>query len=84
MSLSVAELQPVLHHLFHDTADRLAKDTGFCRRARKLTGPVFAQAVVFSLLEQPNATLDDFVVIDSPELGAFHAISSVPKPFLFS
>ena len=58
--LSIAELQPALHDLFTDTADALARATGFCRRARKLTGPAFAQALVFSLLENPAATLDDF------------------------
>lgn len=60
MPLSLAELHPVLHDLFHDTADDLARDTGFCRRARRLTGPVFAQSLVFALLENPQATLDDF------------------------
>jgi len=60
MPLSVAELQPVLHDLFHDTADEIARDSGFCQRARKLTGPAFAQALVFSLLENPDSTLDDF------------------------
>lgn len=60
MPLSVAELQPVLHDLFHANADELARQTGFCQRARKLTGAVFAQALVFSLLENPDATLDDF------------------------
>jgi hypothetical protein len=58
--LSIAELQPALHGLFTDTADALARATGFCRRARKLTGPAFAQALVFTLLENPAATLDDF------------------------
>src|SRR5262245_12422761 len=60
MSLSVAELQPALHDLFTDTAEDLAREAGFCRRARKLTGPVFAQALVFSLLHRPDSTLDDF------------------------
>src|SRR5262245_46158026 len=60
MPLSVAELQPALHDLFTDTADHLARQSGFCQRARKLTGPVFAQAVVFTLLSKPNATLDDY------------------------
>src|SRR5204863_8740822 len=41
------------------------------RRARKLTGPAFAQTLVFSLLENPDATLDDFAdfadeVLDLP------------------
>jgi hypothetical protein len=58
--LSIAELHPVLHDLFTATAAELARETGFCRRARKLTGPVFAQALVFTLLEKPDATLDDF------------------------
>lgn len=71
MALSVAELQPVLHDLFQDTADTLARESGFCKRARKLTGPVFAQSLVFSLLENPNATLDDFAdtaddLLDTP------------------
>jgi DDE family transposase len=60
MALSIAELQPVLHELFHETADDLAAQTGFCRRKRKLTGSVFAQTLVFSLLEKPDATLEDF------------------------
>src|SRR5947209_3208785 len=72
--LSVTELHPVLHDLFQDTADELARATGFCRRARKLTGPVFAQALVFSLLENPQATLDDFAEaaedhLDTPVTG---------------
>jgi hypothetical protein len=60
MPLSVAELQPVLHELFHECADAIARDSGFCRRARKLTGPVFAKSLVFALLKKPDATLDDF------------------------
>jgi hypothetical protein len=60
MTISVAELHTTLHDLFLDTADRLATDTGFCQRRRKLSGPVFAQAVVFSLLEKPDSSLQDF------------------------
>src|SRR4026209_1684998 len=69
MPLSVAELQPVLYDLFHDTADELARASGFCRRARKLTGPAFAQTLVFSLLENPDATLDDFADFPDVVLG---------------
>jgi hypothetical protein len=69
MPLSVAELQPVLHDLFHDGADALARDAGFCRRARKLTGPAFAQALVFCLLENPDATLEDFADFAAEALG---------------
>jgi hypothetical protein len=68
MPLSVAELQPVLYDLFYDTADHLARQAGFCHRARKLTGPVFSQSLVFSLLENPAATLDDFADTATDEL----------------
>lgn len=69
MTLSVAELQPVLHDLFHDTAAVLATESGFHQRSRCLTGPVFAQSVVFSLLQNPQATLDDFADT-AAQLGA--------------
>src|SRR4051794_32137741 len=60
MTLSVAELQPVLHDLFTDTADAMAHELDFCRRRRKITGSVFAQTLVFTLLDNPGATLDDY------------------------
>jgi hypothetical protein len=60
MTLSVADLHPALHDLFSDTADAMARELDFCRRARKITGAVFAQTLVFSLWENPAATLDDF------------------------
>jgi hypothetical protein len=68
--LSIAELHPALRDLFGDTADHLARATGFCRRARQLTGPAFARALVFSLLESPDSTLDDFAEFAADELGA--------------
>lgn len=60
MSLSVADLDTVLHDLFTDQADTLARDCGFCLRKRCLDGPTFAQAVVFQLLRKPDATLEDY------------------------
>jgi hypothetical protein len=69
VALSVAELQPVLHDLFTRAAESLALDTGFQRRARRLTGATFAQSVVFSLLEGPAATLDDYADA-AADLGA--------------
>jgi hypothetical protein len=51
MTISVAELQSVLQDLFVDTAEHFATETGFCQRARKLTGPVFAQCLVFTALQ---------------------------------
>lgn len=77
MPLSVAELQPVLHDLFNGTASDFARESKFCRRARKLTGPVFAQSLVFTLLENPNATLEDFADTACEELD----VSVSPQAF---
>jgi hypothetical protein len=38
----------------------MARECGFCKRVRKITGSIFAQSLVFSFLEDPNATLEDF------------------------
>jgi hypothetical protein len=77
MALSVAELQATLHDLFNDTARQLAKDTAFCRRERLLTGPVFAQAIVFSLLEKPTSSLEDFADFAAEHLD----VAVTPKAF---
>jgi Transposase DDE domain len=68
MTISVAELQATLHDLFNDTADHLAKDTGFCQRQRQLTGSVFAKTLVFSLLQNPTSSLQDFADFASEHL----------------
>jgi hypothetical protein len=67
--LSIPELHPVLNDLFHDDAEYLARLSGFCRRARKLTGPAFAQTLTFALLENPDATLEDFADFAEDVLG---------------
>jgi hypothetical protein len=68
MLISVAELQPALHELFSGSARDLARLTGFCQRERSLTGPAFAKALVFCLLEDPRSTLDDFAGFASDHL----------------
>jgi hypothetical protein len=60
MSISVAELHTTLHDLFNDTADQTARDSGFCQRRRQLSGSVFAQSLVFSVLEKAAPSLQDF------------------------
>lgn len=69
MLINVAELHAVLNDTFNDTARRLAKDTGFCLRERKLTGPVFAKTLVFCLLEKHAPSLEDFADFASEHLG---------------
>jgi hypothetical protein len=54
---SMAGLAQALQTLFTTTADDLARTTGFVQRRRKLMGAVFAQTLVFGLLQTPGATL---------------------------
>src|SRR5262245_7923783 len=55
---TVPQLARTLQTLFTTTAEQLARQTSFVRRASKLTGAVFAQTVVFTWLADPNATLE--------------------------
>jgi Transposase DDE domain len=68
MTIRVAELHGALHDLFHDSADQLAKSTGFCQRIRQLGGSVFAKSLVFCLLDKPHSSLQDFADFASENL----------------
>jgi hypothetical protein len=69
MLINVSELHAVLNDTFNDAARRIARETGFCLRERSLTGPVFAKALVFCLLEKHAPSLDDFADFASQHLG---------------
>lgn len=69
MVVNVSELHAVLNDLFNDTADRLAKDTGFCLRKRCLSGSAFAKTLVFCLLQEHAPSLEDFADFASEHLG---------------
>jgi transposase InsO family protein len=49
-------LARALQGLLTDTAERLARETGFVQRRRKLTGATFAQALVFAFLADARAS----------------------------
>lgn len=53
---TITQLQPVLQTLFTTTANRVARETGFIQRHRKLTGAHFLQATVFGWLQHGQAT----------------------------
>src|SRR5688572_19089201 len=81
MTFKVAEVHAVLQDLFFDTADDLATRTGFCQRRRKLSGSVFAQTLVFSLLEKPAASLQDFADFASTNLGVHASHNAFDQRF---
>ena len=56
--LQVTALAHTLQTLFTTTAEQLARLTNFIRRRRKLTGPQFAQTLVFEWIRDPKATIE--------------------------
>lgn len=54
--LSVARLAKTLQPLLTTVADQAARDTGFIKRVRRLTGARFVQTLVFGWLGDPDAS----------------------------
>jgi hypothetical protein len=52
----IAELSTILQQLLTTSADRLAKETGFIKRERQVSGANFAQTLVLGGLGNPEAT----------------------------
>lgn len=57
--ISVQSLAAALQTLLTTIADRAAKDSGFVRRVRKITGAGFVQSLVLGWMADPDATLED-------------------------
>src|SRR5437867_11223033 len=56
--LTIPRVARVLQTVLTDTADELARTTGFLKRQRKFTGSSFVQMLVFGLLDDPDASLE--------------------------
>jgi len=53
---TITELAPIVQTLLTETADKLARMSGFIQRQRKVTGAKFVQTLVFSHMAHPMAT----------------------------
>jgi len=53
---TIAELSSKLQRLMTSVADRVARETGFIRRERQVTGACFAQTLVLGGMGQPEGT----------------------------
>jgi hypothetical protein len=58
MPATVAHMAATLQKLMTETADRLAQETGFVQRARKISGASFAQALVLGWWSEPDSSLE--------------------------
>ena len=54
---SVAHLEMILKQVLEERANQLARESGFLKRARKLSGADFVQALVFGWWHHPSASL---------------------------
>ena len=59
--LDMTQLAPKLQVFFTQTAEAIARQTQFVRRASKMSGAVFLQSVVFGFQAQPEACLTDLI-----------------------
>jgi len=57
--VSIAELAQTLERILTERASALARPSGFVRRESKLTGPLFAKALILGWLANPNASLSE-------------------------
>src|SRR5437764_12690902 len=58
MTISVHDLAATLQTLLTDIANQAAKQSGFIRRVRKITGAGFVQALVLGWMADPKAKHD--------------------------
>ena len=63
MCLSVTQLAGALQTVFTHGAHEAARETGFSKRSRQLTGPAFVQALTFGWLEDPSAPVEDLAAL---------------------
>lgn len=57
--MSIPEVATIVQDLLGPKACKLARQTGFVRRASKIDGSVFAQTLVFGWMDKPTASLQD-------------------------
>ncbi len=57
----IRTLAPKIQTFFNQTANHVARATGFVERASKLTGALFLQTLTFGFLDDPDASLSGLV-----------------------
>jgi hypothetical protein len=57
----ISTLAPKIQTFFNQTANQVARATGFVERASKLTGALFLQTLTFGFLGDPDASLSGLV-----------------------
>lgn len=58
MTPDLGTFAPMIQTFFTQTANQVARATGFVKRVSKLTGALFVQTLALGFLDNPNATLN--------------------------
>jgi hypothetical protein len=56
---TIPQVSQAMHNVLTTVADRAGRQTGFVQRQSKVTGSIFTQTLVFGLLANPQATLEN-------------------------
>src|SRR5689334_13108242 len=59
---TIPQIADARRHILTDLAAATERSSGFVQRRSKLTGPLFAQTLVFGWWAAPTATLEDLVL----------------------
>jgi hypothetical protein len=59
MSSTLPQVADAMRYVLSDVAEEAARQSGFLRRQRKLSGATFVQALVFGWLANPDATAEE-------------------------
>lgn len=76
----LAQITDAMQEILTENADMIALETQLIQRQRKLTGSNFIQTLVFSWLDNPEATLEDMAQIASA-LGLDISAQGIDKRF---
>ncbi len=77
---TIADLDEAMRHLLCSTADQLARPSGLVQRQAKLSGPLFAQILVFGWWANPQATLEQ-LCLTAAELGCELSPQAIDQRF---
>src|SRR3954453_12657776 len=59
LATTIPQIADAMRYILTDVAAATARSSGFVQRASKLSGPLFAQTLVFGWGANPAATLED-------------------------
>lgn len=70
----LSKIADAMQVVLSETADAIARTTGFIKRQRKLTGSDFAQTLIFGWLDNPDSTIEELA-----QTAAILGVSITPQ-----